>query len=200
MSAHAGDRRRAAVAIRDAVAADLDQVATIERASFADPWSRASFASLVGDPRVHFRVAVAAVPAAGRGASSVRDVTSADARRRQNDARGEASVGEGGVVGYVVAWLVVDEAEVANIAVASEARGLGVGARLLDDALDAARRHGATTVYLEVRDSNAAARALYASRGFQQIGRRRHYYRKPVEDALVMRRELDAGAPDGVSS
>jgi [ribosomal protein S18]-alanine N-acetyltransferase len=81
--------------------------------------------------------------------------------------------------------------------VAPEVRGQGVGARLLDDALAAARRNGATAAYLEVRDSNAAARALYASRGFEQVGRRRNYYRKPVEDALVMRRVLDAGARGG---
>jgi [ribosomal protein S18]-alanine N-acetyltransferase len=47
-------------------------------------------------------------------------------------------------------------------------------------------------VWLEVRPSNAAARRLYESRGFQLIGRRRGYYRAPVEDALVMRREIDA--------
>lgn len=99
-----------------------------------------------------------------------------------------------GVIGYVVAWFVVDEAEVANVAVAPGARGRGVGARLLDEALDVARERGVTAVYLEVRDSNAAARALYESRGFEQVGRRRRYYRRPVEDALVMRREL---GPDG---
>ena len=80
MSARAGRRQGAAVAIRDAAPADLDRIAAIERASFADPWSRASFASLVGDPRVHFRVAVAAMAVPDRGASSVRDVTSMDAR------------------------------------------------------------------------------------------------------------------------
>ena len=102
--------------------------------------------------------------------------------------------GGGGVIGYVVAWFVVDEAEVANVAVNPEARGRGVGARLLDEALDVARSRGVSAVYLEVRDSNTAARALYASRGFEQVGRRRRYYRRPVEDALVMRREL---APQG---
>jgi ribosomal-protein-alanine N-acetyltransferase len=45
-------------------------------------------------------------------------------------------------------------------------------------------------VFLEVRESNGGARALYASRGFEVAGRRAKYYRKPVEDALVLRREL----------
>lgn len=92
-----------------------------------------------------------------------------------------------GLIGYVVAWCVVDEAEIANIAVAPEARGLGVGAALLDAAVGDARTLGATTMFLEVREGNSAARRLYASRGFTEIGRRRGYYRKPLEDALVLR-------------
>jgi ribosomal-protein-alanine N-acetyltransferase len=66
---------------------------------------------------------------------------------------------------------------------------------LLDAALADARSRGAAVVYLEVRDSNAAARALYLSRGFSEVGRRRSYYRRPVEDAVVMRRPLDGAAP-----
>jgi ribosomal-protein-alanine N-acetyltransferase len=96
----------------------------------------------------------------------------------------------GGVIGYVVAWFVADEAEIANLAVAPERRGRGVGSRLLDAALAEARVAGARVVHLEVRDSNAAARALYGSRGFSPVGRRRHYYRDPVEDALLLRRDV----------
>ncbi|HZS62051.1 MAG TPA: ribosomal protein S18-alanine N-acetyltransferase [Gemmatimonadaceae bacterium] len=98
----------------------------------------------------------------------------------------------GAVVGYVVAWFVVDEAEIANLAVAPDRRGRGVGSRLLDAALTEARLAGAIVVHLEVRDSNAAARALYDSRGFEAVGRRRRYYRDPVEDALLLRRDLTA--------
>jgi [ribosomal protein S18]-alanine N-acetyltransferase len=94
------------------------------------------------------------------------------------------------VVGYVVAWLVGDEAEVANLAVAPEWRGRGVGAALLDAALAAARRDGAHVAHLEVRDSNVAARALYGSRGFTPVGRRRRYYQAPVEDAVLLRCDL----------
>ncbi len=89
------------------------------------------------------------------------------------------------VLGYVVAWFVVDEAEIANLAVSDDARRAGIGARLLDHAVAAAKQRTARMVYLEVRESNAAARALYASRGFALAGRRAKYYRKPVEDALV---------------
>ena len=50
---------------------------------------------------------------------------------------------------------------------------------------------GVRMAFLEVRESNSAARKLYDSRGFREIGRRRNYYRRPVEDALVMRRILE---------
>ena len=96
----------------------------------------------------------------------------------------------GRVLGYVVAWFVVDEAEIANLAVSDEARRSGIGARLLDFAVAAADQRQCRVVFLEVRESNAAARALYASRGFEVAGRRSKYYRKPVEDALVLRRGM----------
>lgn len=98
-----------------------------------------------------------------------------------------ACLPDGSVAGYVVAWFVMDEGEIANLAVAPEARGRHFGAALLDDTVRRARARGTTAVYLEVRDSNEQARALYASRGFSEVGRRRRYYRKPVEDALVLR-------------
>lgn len=97
------------------------------------------------------------------------------------------------VAGYVVAWVVVEEAEIANIAVAPGARRLGVGARLLDDAIDALAARGARAIYLEVRRANVAAQALYASRGFREVGCRRGYYRDPVEDALILKREITQG-------
>lgn len=101
----------------------------------------------------------------------------------------------GELCGYVVAWFVLDEGEIGNLAVADAARRRGAGARLLDGAIAAVRAAGVNTLYLEVRDSNAAARALYASRGFVEVGRRRDYYRRPKEDALVLRLEFANDAP-----
>ncbi len=94
------------------------------------------------------------------------------------------------VVGYAVAWYVADEAEIANLAVAPAARGRGIGALLLDRLLDIAATFGARSVFLEVRESNVAAQKLYVSRRFEVAGRRKAYYRKPPEDALVMRRVI----------
>jgi [ribosomal protein S18]-alanine N-acetyltransferase len=100
---------------------------------------------------------------------------------------------DGGVpIGYVVAWFVADEGQIANLAVAPAVCGTGIGRALLDDALREAAEREAAEVYLEVRDSNERARRLYRSRGFEEIGRRREYYRRPVEDAIVLRRTLKA--------
>jgi ribosomal-protein-alanine N-acetyltransferase len=95
---------------------------------------------------------------------------------------------DGTVCGYCVLLRAADEGEIANIATAPPVRQQGVAGRLLDDALAAADADGAESVYLEVRVSNDAARALYASRGFRLVGRRRGYYDRPAEDALVLRR------------
>lgn len=93
----------------------------------------------------------------------------------------------GRIVGYSVAWFVADEGELANLAVAAGFRGRGFGTALLEAVLRDAAGQGVTAVYLEVRESNVAARKLYESRDFVEVGRRREYYRTPVEDALILR-------------
>ncbi len=100
------------------------------------------------------------------------------------------------LLGYAVAWFVLDEAELANLAVAPDARGRGIGTLLLQGALAAAEARGSSAMYLEVRASNVSALALYSSHAFVEISRRKSYYRKPVEDALVLRRTWSAGAGD----
>jgi ribosomal-protein-alanine N-acetyltransferase len=110
-----------------------------------------------------------------------------------------ATDGAGGpVVGYVVAWFAAGEGEIANVAVAPAARGRAIGGLLLDAAIAAAGEQGAEALYLDVRESNAHARALYDSRGFVEVGRRRRYYRRPSEDAIVLR--LGIGSSTGGSA
>jgi [ribosomal protein S18]-alanine N-acetyltransferase len=101
-----------------------------------------------------------------------------------------AVAADGEVLGYAVAWYVADESEIANLAVVPHARRRGVGALLLDRILRAAAAFGARTVFLEVRESNEEARKLYEARAFAVAGRRPKYYRRPDEDALIMRRQL----------
>ncbi len=101
-----------------------------------------------------------------------------------------------GVVGYVIAFSIGADAELLNIAVHPEHRGKGLAGQMLDAVLIELGARGVRNAFLEVRESNRAARGLYESRGFTGIGRRRNYYRRPVEDALVMRRMLEAARGD----
>lgn len=91
-----------------------------------------------------------------------------------------------GVIGYSVLWCILDQGELANMAIADGHRGRGLGALLLGRMLDVARDRNVASVYLEVRASNEAAVGLYERFGFVHIGVRKGYYRKPREDALVM--------------
>jgi ribosomal-protein-alanine N-acetyltransferase len=100
--------------------------------------------------------------------------------------------------GFALGRVAADEAELLTIAVAPEARRQGLGrARLSAFQAEAARR-GAVTAYLEVAETNAAARALYDAAGWVEAGRRRGYYRAeagPAIDALVMTRRLAPTPP-----
>ncbi|MBR3990498.1 MAG: ribosomal protein S18-alanine N-acetyltransferase [Clostridia bacterium] len=98
----------------------------------------------------------------------------------------------GTVTGYGCAVSVADEAEILNLAVDGEMRRRGVGRELLGRLVRAVSDRGARRIFLEVRRSNAAARALYASFGFGEIGVRQNYYRLPVEDAILMYYDADA--------
>jgi ribosomal-protein-alanine N-acetyltransferase len=89
--------------------------------------------------------------------------------------------------GFVVARIVGAEWEIENIAIAGSARRRGLGTRLLGELLDLARAQGAEAVFLEVRESNRAARSLYEKWAFLESGRRRNYYNDPEEDAILYR-------------
>lgn len=94
----------------------------------------------------------------------------------------------GHVAGYAGLTVVLDEGSVDNIAVRPDCRRRGVAARLLEVFLNFARGNGLAFLTLEVRASNYAAIALYGSRGFRAVGRRKNYYEHPAEDALIMTR------------
>ncbi len=96
---------------------------------------------------------------------------------------------DGKVVGYWVGSRIDDEAELANLAVDPSLLRSGVGTRLLENFIEHVGALGNTTVFLEVRASNKAAIALYRRYGFVELTRRKGYYRKPEEDAVVMARK-----------
>jgi len=155
------------VVVREAQEYDIPEIVRIEQASFADPWSADSFVSSLGFDRIYFLVAE-------------------EIQEGSVDSESAAAV----LLGYVLILLLAVEAEIANLAIAPVGRRRGIGGLLLDRAIAESAGRGVRTVYLEVRESNLAARALYESRSFKQVGRRKGYYRHPVEDALLLRRDL----------
>ncbi len=148
------------VRTRETVRADLLAVFRIEKASFAQPWPYRAFERFLGVPG--FLV---------------------------------ADIGDGGeVAGYVVADSETHRGQplghVKDIAVAPTHRGRGIGATLLERAIDAMRRQQVRRVKLEVRESNDRALALYRQYGFVHRSTARSYY-ADGEDALVLVREFD---------
>ncbi len=99
-----------------------------------------------------------------------------------------AQTSDGSIVGYCGLYLVVDEAEITNVAVREADRQRGIGDALLAALLREAEQRGARQIYLEVRVSNQAAILLYRKHGFAPFDIRKGFYRWPDEDALVMRR------------
>lgn len=97
---------------------------------------------------------------------------------------------EEGVVGYAVLWCIVDQGELANVAITPRLRGRGLGTRLLASVLDVARGRGIETLFLEARASNTRALELYRRFGFTEVGLRRGYYDHPKEDARILMAKL----------
>lgn len=91
--------------------------------------------------------------------------------------------------GFVLARVVADEAEILTLAVDPGFRRQGVAGILLQDAETRAAQAGARSMFLEVAEPNAPARALYAGRDYRQVGLRRGYYADGA-NALVLRRQL----------
>lgn len=154
-----------ALSIRLATRRDLPAMLAIEHASFSDPWSEEAFSTVLA--LEHMRVFVA----------------------EQGEADAAAGTPARRLVGYVVALAAGVEADIADLAVATDVRRRGIGRMLLERIIAKLGDEGVRSVYLEVRESNRAARAMYEAAGFAGVGVRRRYYRQPVEDALVLWRE-----------
>ena len=100
------------------------------------------------------------------------------------------------VVGYAGVQVILDEGYITNVAVRPECRRQGIAAKLLQVFLDFAKANQLAFLTLEVRASNYDAIALYGSRGFRSVGRRKNYYEHPKEDAIIMTLEFDHGTED----
>jgi [ribosomal protein S18]-alanine N-acetyltransferase len=98
---------------------------------------------------------------------------------------------DGRVVAFTVTRVVADELDIVNLAVASEERRHGLGLLLIEHLIAAMLERGVRSAFLEVRAGNEAARSLYLKAGFQETQRRPKFYVDPVEDAILMRLEID---------
>ncbi len=90
------------------------------------------------------------------------------------------------IVGMIVSWLIIDELHIATIATHPDFRRQGIGERILTAALEDGYKAGARSAFLEVREMNEAAQAMYRKFGFTITGRRPRYYKDNGEDALLM--------------
>ncbi len=99
------------------------------------------------------------------------------------------AVQEGAFAGYIGSQSVMGEADMMNLAVAPEYRGLGIGEALVTELICRLSQNLVSSLTLEVRESNVAAGKLYTKLGFMQVGCRPGYYTKPKENALILRKE-----------
>jgi [ribosomal protein S18]-alanine N-acetyltransferase len=138
----------------------LDEVLSIEHASYTHPWRRSAFEyEIERNPLGWARVALS----------------------REDPPR---------VAAYLITWIVFEHLHVQNVAVHPEHRRRGLARFLLILAMEEALSRDATTVLLEVRRSNVGAQRVYLDLGFREAGERKDYYSSPREDAIVFRREL----------
>ena len=110
----------------------------------------------------------------------------------RDGAIGFVAVVDGKVAAYGGMLCVLDEGQITNIATHPQFRRRGLGAAIVRALSGYAENNGITSIFLEVRESNQAARSLYTAAGFEKIGMRKRFYRAPVEDAVLMRRSIDA--------
>ena len=93
---------------------------------------------------------------------------------------------DGVLAGYIGLWYVLDEGYITNVATSQEFRRSGVATALINEVVKRGNALGLLFLSLEVRESNMAARQLYAAADFKDVGRRSKYYEQPEEDAIIM--------------
>lgn len=145
-----------------ATAADLDGTAALEKLCFHQPWSASSLELLTKEG-----IGVGYLCTQASGGSEVPLVTA-----------------YGGML------IAVDEGQITNVAVHPEHRGQGLGLAIVLALIKHAKAERLASITLEVRVSNAPAISLYRKVGFEEVGRRKGFYTKPLEDALIMELKL----------
>lgn len=158
------------VTVRTATARNIPDMISLSRESFtAAQWSEQQYDSLFHEP----------------AGSNARLALIAEENITKALQRGMSPV-----VAFLVASHHAPEWELENIVVAPESRGKGIATQLMRALLVRAQNTNSESVFLEVRESNSAARSLYEKLGFQQTGRRKSYYANPIEDAILYSKSL----------
>ena len=98
----------------------------------------------------------------------------------------------GKCVGYVGLLCGFESADIITLCVTRECRGSGIATQVMQYVFRRLERKGVEKLFLEVRESNAPARALYEKLGFSYLNKRVKYYKDPIEDALVMQKEINS--------
>ncbi len=139
---------------------DIPKISSMEAEYFSQPWKEDSIAHYMELGNMLFIVA--------------------------KDNSGHSPV----IAGYLALLCTADESDLVSIAVREGYRRMGIARELLDIIYDMARDRGICHIHLEVREGNAAAIELYESEGFLYEGKRKGYYEKPREDALIYTKHI----------
>lgn len=174
------DRRR--IVLREMTHADLPAVRHIEQRAYADAWPATTFEAELRNAFATYVVAVEFAPDQPTEPAFERRPASWPKRwliPPKERPRGR-------LLGFCGMWFHVDQLHIVTLATDPAREGEGVGQRLLLDAFDRAAEAELRNIALEVRPSNARARALYERFGFREQGRSRGYYKNNNEDAIIM--------------
>lgn len=101
-----------------------------------------------------------------------------------------SALADGVLVGYLIVYYVLEDGEIARIAVESDSRRKGVASCLLKELAFICTDNGVNKLLLDVRESNESAKAFYEKKGFVLDGVRKNYYTNPTENAILMSLEL----------
>ncbi|MFC1961791.1 ribosomal protein S18-alanine N-acetyltransferase [Chloroflexota bacterium] len=182
--------------IRPMRKADISQIGIIDREAFPTQWPPPNYQHELELQLAHYVVAVDETRLSPEDPPQTPNTLENLFSRVGRWFRPAGSAGWGAfppagqyIAGFAGMWVMVDEAHITNIAVRRQHQRRGLGKLLLISLVDAANRLSASHMTLEVRISNIAARRLYQSFGFQEVGIRRGYYLDNREDAVLMSTE-----------
>lgn len=158
--------------IRRAQQEDLPGIAALEKEIFSDAWSEKSLLETWNQKNAEIFIAN----------NTQKDTLLSPTEKVKDRCR---------IVGYVIFYYVLDEGEIARIAVSPDIRRCGVAIQIFQSLKEFCKKKEIKKIMLEVRESNEPARAFYEKCGFTEDGTRKNYYENPKENAVLMSIILD---------